>query len=261
MHIQLFSVSSVTLTHQNTHPAQPYLFADLRTLDLHARKLGYAVLNAVTAIVWARFSAVVSVSSFKLSVVRTTPITTHHSVLINMRPALYLGPIALVPLVLSLLLLQTPTSSDAQLLPQAPVDMVAADALTSLYMRLEHALWLVIGSTSADSAEKLRRIHETHLTLFATDFREKGVQLSRLDVDQRHLLEAIGTVNMTVSVLRDSYLHENARDRQRDNALNYARFGVNMSHHMETLFNVTEFSDFYHYVARVRVVGGDAAIC
>lgn len=164
-----------------------------------------------------------------------------------------LGLIALLPL---LLLLNTPSSTDAQLLLQAPVDMVAADSFTALYMRLEHALWLVIGSTSADLAEKLRRIHETHLTLFATDFHEKGVPFSRLDFDQRLMLEAIGTINTTVAVLRDSYLHEIANDRKRDNAINYARFGVNMTHSMETLFNVTEGSDFYHYVARVSLDQG-----
>lgn len=134
---------------------------------------------------------------------------------------------------------------------QAPLDQVAVDALTALYLRLENALWQVIRSSGTNVADKLRTIHETHLTFFETGFGEKGVELSRMDTDQRNLHDAIGHINLTATVVRDAYLHANARDRKRDEAVRFAQHGVNMSQYMDKLFNVTEGTDFYHYIARV----------
>lgn len=153
-------------------------------------------------------------------------------------------------LVLTLLALAT-TSSSGQLVPAASPDMVTADSLIALYLRLENALWQVVRSTTADTADKIKRIHETHLTLLETDFREKGMPLDRLDADQAQLYNAIAYINMTQRSVLNGYLHENARDRTRDNALTFARHGVNMSQNLERIFNVTETMDFYNYIARV----------
>lgn len=147
--------------------------------------------------------------------------------------------------------LQRPQQLQQSVTLQAPLDQVAVDALTALYLRLENALWQVIRSGGTSAADKLRSIHETHLTFFETGFAEKNVELSRLDTDQRNLDDAIRHINLTASVVRDAYLHWNARDRKRDEAVRFAQHGVNMSQYMDKLFNLTEGKDFYHYVARV----------
>lgn len=154
-------------------------------------------------------------------------------------------------LVLFALLTLAGSSASGQQVPAASPDMVTADSLIALYLRLENALWQVVRSTSADTADKVKRIHETHLTLLETDFREKGMPLDRLDADQAQLYNAMAYINMSQRSVLDGHLHENARDRTRDNALTFARHGVNMSQTLERIFNVTETVDFYNYIARV----------
>lgn len=143
----------------------------------------------------------------------------------------------------------------AQLQPfqvnQVPPEMVAADVLTSLYLRLESALWMVIKSNSYPIDEKLKRIHETHLTLLETGFGERNVELNRQDGDQRHLSDAITYIQQMVMAARNLYLHDDASRRRREDAISYAQYGVNMSQQMDVMFNVTEGVDFYHFVARV----------
>lgn len=137
------------------------------------------------------------------------------------------------------------------LVNSVPPEMVAADVLTSLYLRLETALWMVIRSNAYPLEEKLKRIHETHLTLLETGFGEHHVQLNRLDPDEKHMSDAIKYIDQMVTAAQNLYLHDDASRRRREDAVSYAQYGVNMSAQMNVLFNVTESTGFYQQVARV----------
>lgn len=127
------------------------------------------------------------------------------------------------------------------------------DMLTSHYLALEKSLWQVIrGGTERKYV--IQRIHEVHLGFFSLNFNEKGVHLTLYDHDQKTLHSAINQINLTAAAVKDMYLHAKVEDYKRDESIGFSRHGVNYTLHMDKIYNVTENSAFFQYIATVSVM-------
>lgn len=126
------------------------------------------------------------------------------------------------------------------------------DMLTSHYFALEKGLWQVIrGGTERKYV--IQRIHEVHLGFFGLNFNEKGVHLTLYDHEQKTLYNAINQINLTTAAVNDMYLHAKVEDYKRDESIGFSRHGVNYTVHMEKIYNVTQNSDFFQYIATVSM--------
>lgn len=126
------------------------------------------------------------------------------------------------------------------------------DMLTAHYLTLEKALWQVIrGGTERKYV--IQRIHEVHLGFFSLNFNEKGVHLTLYDNDQKTLHNAIHQINLTTAAVNDMYLHAKVEDYKRDESIGFARHGANYTLYMDKIYNVSENSDFFQYIATVSM--------
>lgn len=133
---------------------------------------------------------------------------------------------------------------------RSSVELTNVDMLTARYLTLEKALWQVIrGGT--DPTYIVQRIHDIHLTFFAEDFHEHGVPFELFDTDQKTLHSSINHINMTTDVVNDMYLQSKVDDSRRHQTIGFARYGINITQHMDKIFNITENNDFFQYIATV----------
>lgn len=133
---------------------------------------------------------------------------------------------------------------------QRSSELTNVDMLTARYLTLEKALWQVIRGGS-ESSNIVQRIHDIHLTFFDEEFNEFGVPFELYDPDQKILHTAINHINMTADVVSDMYLQKKVDDSRRHQIITFARYGVNMTSHMDKIFNVTENNDFFKSIATV----------
>lgn len=127
------------------------------------------------------------------------------------------------------------------------------DMLTAHYLTLEKALWQVIrGGTERKYV--IQRIHDVHLGFFSLNFNEKGVHLTLYDHDQKTLHSAINQIKLTTAAVNDMYLHAKVEDYKRDESIGFSRHGVNYTLYMDQIYNVTENSDFFQYIATVSAL-------
>lgn len=130
--------------------------------------------------------------------------------------------------------------------------MTNIDMLRSKYFKLERALWTIIRG-GADRNFVLENIHNTHLTFFDEEFNEKGVYFTLFDPDQKVLHRTITHINLTVAIVYDMYLHDNAESYTKEQTIGFSRNVANIIQDMAKINNITSNKDYFHYIATVSL--------
>lgn len=132
--------------------------------------------------------------------------------------------------------------------PTAPA---LIDSLRRHYLMLESDLWHLMDS-GIDTAYVLEQIHIVHLTFFGERFREFNVSFEDYAIDrQTQLLSVVGEINRTISMVVGESLHQHPLAYDESASIDAARRQLNLTHRMDTLFDITGSMDFYETIKNV----------
>lgn len=125
------------------------------------------------------------------------------------------------------------------------------DSLRRRYLALEHDLWNLMDS-GIDTAYVLEQIHLVHLRLFHDHFNEFNVTFYDYAVDrQTQLLDIVSNINRTVSLIEHYSLRQNPLSFDEDQTINAARYQLNLTDQINTLYEITEPRNFYETIKNV----------
>lgn len=128
------------------------------------------------------------------------------------------------------------------------------DSLRRHYLALESDLWHLIDS-GIDTAYVLDQIHIVHLTFFGERFREFNVSFEDYAIDRQTQLATIAAeINQTISMVVEKSLHQHPLAYDEAASIDVARRQRNLTHHIDTLFNITGSMEFYETIKHVSLV-------
>lgn len=133
---------------------------------------------------------------------------------------------------------------------QASNPPILLDVLRQRYLALEDALWHVLTS-DLDKSYVLQQIHSGHRTFLHDNFLETHSYLSVFDPEQRAISEAIQTINESVAITVDRYLHSSRRLFNERDSLAISVQNRNLTYHLDRIYEITGISDFYKTIQNV----------
>lgn len=167
--------------------------------------------------------------------------------------------LALMPLVLSISIPELHEKSLNEnhqqhvmaVLPKSIKASVLIDSIRQHYLALENDLWSLMDS-GIDNAYVLDRIHTVHLQFFVENFGELNVSFCDYAFDrQMELFDTVSSINETVLLVLEKSLRQNPLAFDEKATIETNRHQVELSHQLETLFNMTGTRDFYETIQRV----------
>lgn len=124
------------------------------------------------------------------------------------------------------------------------------DVLRQRYFSIEDALWHVIES-GLDQSYVLQQIHSGHRTFLRDNFLEKNCYFSTFDPDQQVLFDAIKQVNQSAQTTIDNYLYSSRRLFSERDSLAISAKNINLTYHLDKIYEKTGNTDFYTTVRNV----------
>lgn len=134
-----------------------------------------------------------------------------------------------------------------------PVNPVLIESLRQHYIALESDLWHLMDS-GIDTAYILEQMHITHLRFFDEHFYLFNVTFNDFAVDrQNQLASIVDDIHGIETIVVKNSLRQNPSAFDENVSINAARHQLNLTHQIDTLFDITDTKEFYETIRNVSV--------